>query len=65
MNASTFADVLGTALHELTHKFGGDESSTFSYRLTDVLQKALSGITNNPNTAMQLKVLEQVWNAQK
>ncbi|MBQ9245568.1 hypothetical protein IJ182_04800 [bacterium] len=61
---SNFADVLGTTLHELTHKYGGDDSSIFSYKLTDVLQKVLENITNNPNIAMQLRVLEEAWNAQ-
>ena len=62
---SDFASVLATALHELTHKFGGDESMEFSYRLTDVLDKVLSGATYNSNITTQLKLLECAWNEQK
>ena len=64
LNEETFSSVFGTALHELTHKFGGDESEIFSYKLTDVLQKVFEAINNNPNIAMKMKILEQAWNRQ-
>ena len=57
--------MLATSLHELTHKYGGDESERFSYKLTDVMQKVFEAINSNPNLATQLKVLEQAWEAQK
>ena len=59
-----YTDILATALHELTHKFGGDESQEFSYKLTDVLQKVLSSATYNPNIALRLKLLEKAWDEQ-
>ena len=65
MKEESFSNMLSTSLHELTHKFGGDESSTFSYKLTDVMEKVFKAINNNPNLAVQLKVLEQAWEAQK
>ncbi len=65
MKEESFSNMLSTSLHELTHKFGGDESSNFSYKLTDVMEKVFKAINNNPNLAMQLKVLEQAWASQK
>ncbi len=62
-NAS-FSEAFATALHELTHKYGGDGSSAFSYKLTDVMRKVFSAINSNPNLAIQLKILEKAWNEQ-
>lgn len=36
LNETEFSDALETALHELSHKAGGDETRKFSYKLTDV-----------------------------
>ena len=65
LNRENFSKLLSTSLHELTHKYGGDESENFSYKLTDVMQKVFEAINSNPNLATQLKVLEQAWEAQK
>ena len=65
MKEQKFSTLLSTSLHELTHKYGGDESERFSYKLTDVMQKVFEAINSNPNLATQLKVLEQAWEAQK
>ncbi len=65
LKESDFATMLSVSLHELTHKFGGDSSETFSYKLTDVLEKVFAAINENPNLAIQLKVLEKAWEAQK
>ena len=64
INESSFSDAFATSLHELTHKYGGDESSRFSYKLTDVMQKVFEAINSNPNLAIQLKILEKAWNEQ-
>ena len=64
INESSFSEVFATSLHELTHKYGGDESAAFSYKLTDVMQKVFEAINSNPNLAIQLKVLEKAWNEQ-
>ena len=65
LNQESFSSLLSTSLHELTHKFGGDSSSVFSYKLTDVMEKVLKAINKNPNLAIQMKVLEKAWEAQK
>ena len=64
LDTTDFSSVLSTALHELTHKFGGDESSRFSYKLTDVMEAVFAAINENPNLALQLKVLEEAWKKQ-
>ena len=58
---ASFPEALGTALHELCHKFGGDESSSFSYRLTDVLKEVLSSAANDAKGRTQLKQLQTLW----
>lgn len=65
LKESSFSEMLGTGLHELTHKYGGDESCTFSYKLTDVMQIIFQTINKDPNLALKLKVLEKAWNEQK
>lgn len=58
---SSFTTMLSTALHELTHKYGGDESPSFSYKLTDVLESVLESITTDSTIAKELKILEGAW----
>ena len=65
LEKADFSEAFATSLHELTHKFGGDSSDTFSYKLTDVMQKVFAAINENPNLAIQMKVLEKAWNEQK
>lgn len=64
LKEENFSNMLATSLHELTHKFGGDESASFSYKLTDIMQIILQTINNNPNLAIRLKVLEKAWEEQ-
>ena len=65
LNKESFSNMLGTSLHELTHKYGGDETSAFSYKLTDVMEMVFAAINKNPAIAMKLKVLEKAWDEQK
>lgn len=62
LNNKDFTGLLTTTLHEITHKFGSDESSNFSYKLTDVIEGVLKAAKDRPGIALQLKVLEQLWN---
>ena len=64
LSSSSFSSVLGTALHELTHKYGGDESMEFSYKLTDVMKNMIATINADPKLGYQLKLLEQAWEKQ-
>lgn len=58
---ASFHDVLETALHELSHKAGGDESSEFSYKLTDVNKNAIGQIVNDVKTRNEMQALSFIW----
>ena len=58
---SSFSDILETALHELSHKVGGDMSSEFSYELTDVNRDVLEQVISNPDTVARLQALSTIW----
>ena len=61
LNKTSFFDALETALHELCHKAGGDESATFSYKLTDVNSKVLDQLGTDSKTNIELKALKELW----
>lgn len=56
-----FAKVFATYLHELDHRYGGDESVSFSYALTDTLAEILIIVSSNPDVASQWQVLAKRW----
>lgn len=62
LDRSDFSEVLETALHELSHKAGGDETAEFSYKLTDVNRQAIKALLNNPETRFNLRALNRLWN---
>ena len=62
LNTKDFIGLLTISLHEITHKFGGDDSAEFSYRLTDVMEGVLKVAQKRPDIAEKLKALEQLWN---
>lgn len=62
LDKSEFSDVLETALHELSHKVGGDESAEFSYKLTDVNSQAIHQMMNDVQSKNELQALNRIWN---
>lgn len=62
LDRASFTDALETALHELSHKAGGDESSEFSYKLTNVNRDAIAQIMNDPISRSELQALNTLWN---
>ena len=62
LNSASFGDVFETSLHELCHKVGGDESSEFSYKLTDVNSNVIEYILKNVSFRAKLQALNQLWN---
>ena len=50
-----------TALHELSHKAGGDESAEFSYMLTNVNKDAINQLINDIKTRNELQALNTLW----
>lgn len=63
LNKTSFPDVLETALHELSHKAGGDESAEFSYKLTNVNSSAINQIMNDVKTRNEFQALNELWNS--
>ena len=57
LNQSRFCDALETALHELSHKAGGDESAEFSYMLTDVNKDAIGQLISDVKSRNELQAL--------
>lgn len=61
LDTSSLSEVLETALHELSHKAGGDESAVFSYKLTDVNKSAIDKILNDAKSRTELQALNRIW----
>ncbi|MDD3419637.1 MAG: hypothetical protein PHE78_03435 [Candidatus Gastranaerophilales bacterium] len=62
LNAGDFSDVLATRLHETCHKYGGDESAIFSYKLTDLISDYNEVMTSDPKLRTKLSTLKKLWN---
>ena len=63
LDKSSFSDVLETALHELSHKAGGDETAEFSYKLTDVNKDAIGQLINDIQARHEMQALNNLWNS--
>lgn len=61
LDQASFSDVLETALHELSRKAGGDESATFSYKLTDVNKEAIKQIMTDIKSRNEMSALNRLW----
>ena len=61
LKKGSFAEILETALHELSHKSGGDGTKDFSYKLTDVNEIALGQIINDPKVTQNFKIYSDIW----
>ena len=61
LDRGSFTEILGTALHELCHKYGGDESSSFSYKLTEIMKELISSGMNDAKGRTQLQQLQKLW----
>ena len=65
LDRASFNDVLETALHELSHKVGGDESSAFSYKLTNVNRDAIGQLISDTQTKYEFQTISQLWDTLK
>ena len=61
LDSNNLSEVLETALHELSHKAGGDETAEFSYKLTDVNSDAIGQILTDIQTRNKLQALNRLW----
>ncbi len=62
LNSGNFYELLATWAHEITHKSGGDGSSEFTYKLTDLIEQIAQSLNNNPITNAKLSALEELFN---
>lgn len=65
LDEADFNYVLETALHELSHKVGGDESSIFSYKLTKVNRDAIGQLLSDAKCRTEMQALNNLWNSLK
>ena len=63
LDRSSFSEALETALHELSHKAGGDETAEFSYKLTDVNKDAIGQLINDIQARHEMQALNNLWNS--
>lgn len=63
LKTANFSDVIETALHELSHKVGGDESPEFSYQLTNVNKSVINQIVNNVKTRNEMQAMNKLWDS--
>ena len=61
LDSANFSEVLETALHEISHKVGGDETAEFSYKLTNVNKRVIHQILEEPQTRSELQALGKLW----
>ncbi len=60
LNKTGFSNLLGTWLHEICHKSGGDGTAEFTYTLTDMIRVLLQTSTENTSSA-KLKALQKMF----
>ena len=63
LDTANFSEVLETALHELSHKVGGDESAEFSYKLTNVNKNAIGQLLDDAQARNEIQALASIWNS--
>ena len=61
LDNSSLSELLETALHELSHKVGGDESAEFSYKLTNVNRDTITHILNDVVAKENIQALSRIW----
>ena len=62
LDKNDFGVVLECAVHEMSHKIGGDETSDFSYLLTEVNAQTLKQLLDtHPETYKKLCALNKLW----
>ena len=62
LNSGNFYELLETWAHEITHKSGGDGTSEFTYKLTDLVEQIAQSLKNNPITNTKLHAFEELFN---
>lgn len=63
LDKGSFYDLVATWLHEISHKSGGDGTSEFTYKLTDLIEAILDAASNSPDLKIELSAIEKVFNS--
>ena len=58
---ASFYDAIATWLHEITHKYGGDGTKIFGYKLTDVMGLELESLMSDPEKLEKLRFLKSEY----
>jgi hypothetical protein len=61
LDTTSFHSALETALHELSHKAGGDETAEFSYKLTKVNSLAIGQLLEDIKSRNEIQALAKLW----
>lgn len=62
LNKKEFYELLAIWLHEITHKYAGDGTKDFGYKLTEVMGLELESLMNDPQRLEKLRYLRSVFN---
>ncbi len=62
LNKKEFYELLAIWLHEITHKYAGDGTKDFGYKLTDVMGLELESLMNDSQRLEKLRYLRSVFN---
>ena len=62
LNNGNFYDLLATWIHEICHKSGGDGTSEFTYKLTDIIEALMTATSKSAQFRTDLLALEKVFN---
>lgn len=62
LNTADFYELLATWLHEISHKSGGDGTSEFTYKLTDLIESLINAGVYSNTMKDELAAIEKVFN---
>ena len=65
LDTADFYELLATWLHEISHKSGGDGTSEFTYKLTDLIEALINAGVCSNNMKDELAAIEKVFNSIK
>jgi cell division protein FtsB len=66
LEKASFGEALGTYVHEMLHKIGGDGDPSFGYALTDALEGSLDLLVSmKPEDIQKLQDLRALWQETK
>ncbi|MBQ8635373.1 hypothetical protein IJ425_04380 [bacterium] len=61
LNTGNFYELIATWIHEICHKSGGDGTSEFTYKLTDIIESLVTISAKSPEYRSDLLALQKVF----